>query len=161
MGALGEFVAAIAVLVTLVYLALQIRQTKLAVSANIHQALNDVSIHLYTTVASNESLAAAFVGANSSEQNLTPTQALQFRALGMAMIRNAENMYYQHTIGLLSEERIRSSAFALKDYYRSSPYFVDIWISSKESVRSDFCDWMDHFLNDDEPGVTAAQRFSD
>ena len=150
LGSLGEFIAAIAVLVTLIYLALQIRQTKLAVSANTHQALNDVSIHLYTTVASNESLAAAFVGANSSERNLTSTQALQFRALGMAMIRNAENMHYQYTKGLLSEERIRSSAITLQDYYRSSPYFVELWTSSNANVRSDFREWMDDFLNDDE-----------
>ena len=161
LGALGEFVAAIAVLVTLVYLAVQVRQTKLAVSAGSHQALNDISIHLYTTVAANESLAASFVGANSSEQTLTPTQTLQFRALGMAMIRNAENMHYQYTIGLLTEERIRSSALTLKEYYRTSPYFFDLWASSKENVRTNFGDWMDEFLNEDDPGGTFVQRFSE
>ena len=161
LGALGEFVAAIAVLVTLVYLAVQIKQTRLAVSANTHQALNDVSIHLYTTVATNESLATAFVGAASREQTLTPTQLLQFRALGMAMIRNAENMHYQHTLGLLSDERIRSSAMTLKEYYRASPYFFDLWMSSKESVRGDFRDWMDLFLNEDDSGGNIVPRFTD
>jgi hypothetical protein len=116
LGAIGEFVAAIAVLVTLVYLAVQIKQTRLAVSANTHQALNDISIHLYTTVASDESLATAFAEANAPEKTLTPTQVVQFRALGLAMIRNAENMHYQYSIGLLSEERILTSAVTLKGY---------------------------------------------
>ena len=126
-GALGEFIAAIAVLITLIYLAVQIKQAQLAVRANTYQALNDISVHLYTTAATCETLANAMAASINEEVELTDTQILQCRSFWTVMIRNAENMHFQFRIGLLGEERIRTSAEVLKRHMKRNKHFQQLW----------------------------------
>ncbi len=143
MGALGEFIAAIAVLITLIYLTVQIKQTQLAVSANTHQALNDISIHLYTAVATCESLATALAASVNEEVELTETQITQCHSFWTAMIRNAENMHFQFKIGLLGEERIRISAEVLKRHMKRNKHFRQLWNSLDMSLRPEFKVWIE------------------
>lgn len=147
-GAIGEFVAAIAVLVTLIYLAVQIRQTQLAITANTHQALNDISIHLYTSAATSESLANALAASLKEEIELTDTQIQQCRGFWSAMIRNAENMHYQSKIGLLEEERIRASAAVVKKLMKKNLHFQQHWKSIEEGLTPDFKKWMNSMFRD-------------
>ena len=142
-GALGEFIAAIAVLITLIYLAVQIKHTQLAVSAHTHQALNDISIHLYTTAATCETLANAIAASVNEDVELTDTQILQCRSFWTAMIRNAENMHYQFKTGLLGEERIRISAEVLKRHMKRNKHFQQLWNSLDMSLRPEFKVWIE------------------
>jgi hypothetical protein len=148
LGALGEFIAAIAVLITLIYLALQIRQTQRAVSANTHQALNDISIHLYTTAVSSDSLANALSKSNMGEEELSSTELYQCTGFWTAMIRNAENMHYQYEMGLLEEERIRVSSEIIRRLMLRNQHFSRLWTSLESSLREKFVDWMESIFEE-------------
>lgn len=143
LGALGEFVAAVAVLVTLIYLALQIRQTRKAVSASAHQAVSDISIHLYTTASSNVSLAAALAKSNLPDATLSNTERYQCTAFWTAMIRNTENMYHQYEIGLLTEERIRVSTEQLRRLMARNAHFQRLWKSLAPTLRRNCRIWIE------------------
>jgi hypothetical protein len=151
LGSLGEFIAAVAVLITLVYVALQIKQTQIAISANTHQALNDISIHLYTTLASNAQLAEIIDKTNSVEARLSRAEVHQVNAFWTAMIRNAENMHYQFEVGLLEEERIQASAVILRRLGLTNTYFQHLWKNLRPALRTDFVDWMEALLKRESP----------
>ena len=112
LGALGEFVAAIGVLVTLIYLAVQIRQTKKVVMAQAFQhrseALQDISMRL----AESESLSAisarlraqGWPANEEAYQQLPESEQEQYRNFLTAHLHRMTNLIHQYDEGLLTEK---------------------------------------------------------
>ena len=142
LGAIGEFVAAIAVLITLIYLVVQIKQTQTAIAANTNQALNDISVQLYMAASTSESLAEALALSLQDDAKLTNTQYQQCRGFWTAIIRNAENMHYQFGLGLLEEQQVLASTEVHRRLLRSNTHFQKLWKALETSLRPEFRDWM-------------------
>ena len=100
MGALGEVIGAIAVVVTLVYLAAQIRQNNRLLSSGSRQALvaNDV-----TSLSANIHFPEVFARYVSREP-LSPEDQLRLSFMFALDLRNREFEYFQYVNGLLDEE---------------------------------------------------------
>lgn len=143
LGAIGEFIAAIVVLITLIYLAIQVKQTQLAVSANTNQAINDISIQLYLTAASYEPLASALALSFQDGSMLNDTQYQQVRGFWSAIIRNAENMHFQYRKGLLDEAQVIASTEILRRLMRRNAHFRKLWGSLGAGLRPEFRAWME------------------
>jgi hypothetical protein len=124
LGALGEFVGAIAVVVTLVYLAIQIRQNTQAMAesrrlalAQTYQmradALQDMLVH----AAESEHIGpiiTKLVDAGYPEDvlsldALTTVELGRFRQWQIAQQTHWDNMFYQYQQGFLDEEYYRDS----------------------------------------------------
>ncbi len=152
LGAIGEFIAAIVVLVTLIYLAIQVKQTQLAVSANTNQAINDISIQLYLTAASCEPLANALALSFQDGAKLTNAQYQQVRGFWSAITRNAENVHFQYRKGLLEEAQVIASTEILCRLMRKNPHFRKLWDSLGTGLRPEFRDWMDERIESKKNG---------
>lgn len=119
LGALGEFVGAIAVVTTLVYLAVQIRQNTHAMEENKRLALAqtyqmraDALAGMLTQAATSEQLGSIIVKLVelgypenlAAFDQLTPTELGRFRQWQIAQLSHWDNMFYQYQQGFLDEE---------------------------------------------------------
>ena len=119
LGALGEFVGAIAVVATLVYLAVQIRQntrameeTKRLALAQTYQLRAEALASMLTQAATSEQLGAIIVKLVEAGypddlsvfEQLTATELGLFRQWHIAQRTHWDNLFYQYQQGFLDQE---------------------------------------------------------
>ncbi|MEZ5572271.1 MAG: hypothetical protein R3E64_09620 [Halioglobus sp.] len=98
-GAMGEIVGALAVFLTLVYLAIQIRQNTNATRAASHHAVTDALNQLNLSLAENEEVARIWVSGMNDRSSLTDIQRERYDALLRAYMHACDTMYYQAQVG--------------------------------------------------------------
>ena len=98
-GAMGEIVGALVVFLTLVYLALQIRQNTHATRAASHHAVTDALNQLNLSLAENEEVASIWVSGMNDRSSLTDIQRERYDALLRAYMHACDTMYYQAQVG--------------------------------------------------------------
>ena len=99
-GAVGEVVAALAVVVTLVYLSTQIRQNNKLLRSGSRQALVANDIASLTANLQNPDVFVKLV----SSQSLSSEDQLRLSFMFALDLRNREFEYFQYVNGLLDEE---------------------------------------------------------
>ena len=116
-GAIAEVCGALAVLMTLIYLAVQIRHQNQVARAQVHQQRADSIIHLTASYLNSEENLSLFHKITSNG-GLKPTDLLeseQFRArMILTPLRaNLENTYEQYRNGFISEEHYQDVTIPL------------------------------------------------
>ena len=96
LGSLGEFISSVVVVVTLIYLALQIRQNTHATRATSHHAITDA---LNLTLATNNGAAKIWHAGMHDRAALDEVQRDQYDALIRAYMHVCDTMYYQAQVG--------------------------------------------------------------
>jgi hypothetical protein len=98
-GATGEIFGALVVFLTLVYLALQIRQNTHATRAASHHAVTDALNQLNLSLAENEEVASIWVNGMKDRSSLTDIHRERYDALLRAYMHACDTMYYQAQVG--------------------------------------------------------------
>ena len=98
-GAIGEIVGAVAVFVTLVYLAIQIRQNTAQSRASSHHAISDSLNQLNILFGQSTEVSALFLAGLEDRSSLTDAQRWQFDSLMRAYFHVCETMYFQAEVG--------------------------------------------------------------
>lgn len=108
-GAIAEMVGAAAVVASLIYLAVQIRQNTAATRAQIHQARSDQAQDALMFVAGSAEFASLLAkldvdGAPDPNrlEELSNEERIRFRFYCGAVLQRLENMYYQYQKGFLA-----------------------------------------------------------
>ena len=101
-SAIGEIVGAIAVVVTLAYLAAQIRQSTQVARSTARQAITQTTIDAVSDLVHDRELAQAFLD-DLAGKELPPADALRILGRSYVNLRNWENIHYQYMVGMLSE----------------------------------------------------------
>lgn len=130
LGAIGELVGGGAVIVTLLYLAVQIRQnTKAIQSSSFHGVTNSFN-EINNLLAHDESLARIFRIGMEDLDNLTDDEKVRFGFIYMSPFRVFETIYFQRESGTVDprlwEAEKRSIQFLLRGagsraWWRSNP----------------------------------------
>jgi hypothetical protein len=102
-GAICEIVAALGVIISLVYLANQVRQNTRIARAQTRQALADGAQALSSDWIEVDG-AALLMRRHMEGERLDPPDALRLQARAYRDFRFFENAYYQYTEGLLTSE---------------------------------------------------------
>lgn len=110
LGSLGEFVAAMATLATLVYLAIQIRKNTAAVRARSHQAVSDAFIDLNAWIARDPTVARIFRIGAANLDDLSEDEQVRFSFMLLSVFHAYETTYYQHRVGTLDKQLFESIA---------------------------------------------------
>ena len=100
-GAIGEVAGAIGVIVTLLYLSIQIRQNSKMMKANSKQSISEASQQLIYRMADEAELMEKFLFTASE---LTPVERRKAWFLMRAMLRGYESQVFQHEVGLLDDD---------------------------------------------------------
>jgi hypothetical protein len=149
LGNIGDFVGGIAVIVTLIYLAVQVRHntrsTKLASMQSTMLAAQNVGI----LPAQDRGLARVVRLGMTTPDALDDDEFQQFRYFLMSMLRVHEDMFVQHKAGVIDDETWLARASSLKTIF-STPGGRKIWDASN-AYRADFLAWMNSQLDRDRP----------
>ena len=101
-GAIGEVVGAIGVVVTLGYLAVQIRQNSKVVRSSTRQAISTMQSEMSFRVAENPDLLAAAMLLDG-EAPADPAEEFRFTLMQRGVYRVYENQYHQHEDGTFDD----------------------------------------------------------
>ena len=122
LGNYGEFVGAIAVVLTLFYLALQVRHSKQATEANtrsidenrkvamaqIYHARSAESAAHYRTLAESEYIPVRLKFNESGIDSLSAEELARLRFQELCNLQRMDSTFYAHQLGLLDEEYYQS-----------------------------------------------------
>ena len=119
-GAIGEILGAIAVLATLVYLAVQIRQNSRFVQAATYHSTSRARNEFNFAVATTPELSALLIRAGDKSTTLDAEEQQRFDALMWGLFNLFEDSFVQHTHGLLTRESWELTRWALAGQLTSS-----------------------------------------
>ena len=149
LGNIGDFVGGIAVIITLIYLAVQIRDntrsTKLASMQSTMLAAQNVGI----LPAQDRDLARVVRVGLTTPEELDDDEFQQFRYFLINMLRVHEDMFVQHRAGVVDDETWMARASSLRTIF-SMPGGRRVWDSSN-AYRADFQAWMESQLRREDP----------
>ena len=104
--AISEIIGTVAVVISLIYVGLQIKQSTIVARSTARQAVTELMLQSSTNLVDDATLAAAFIKDLKGEQ-LDPVDRLRLFGRAYAAMRNWENMHYQYRTGMLTEDEWR------------------------------------------------------
>ncbi len=128
LGNIGEFVGAIGVIVSLVYLATQIRQNTKAVRSNTSQAITDSRVEFLSSISDNPEVARMFFSGLSDLDSLGPDERSRFAIMMARFIATMENYHYQHLRGAMDQEQWTRMLGILR-WFMSTPGGQAWWLN--------------------------------
>ena len=150
LGAIGEIVGAVAVLVTLGYLALQIRQNTQSVRSSTFQAaIRDMAENIDHLVRDPELNRIWHVGIHDLE-SLSTEDRHRFAAYMTSVLRRYENLVYQTHPGTLDPDAWEGVRANLKNTL-SHPGTVVWWKRARHLFNRQLQDFVDMELSAEEP----------
>ena len=136
LGNLGELISAIAVVISLVYLAVQIRQNTKTLRASTYQAVLDSSRADNALVLVHPHLERVYRVGRRDPTALTDEERPLFRHLLAQLLLNHEALFLQHQHGTIDEDLWRRRQVALQAFV-SQPG-VRQWWAGSALVRRNF-----------------------
>lgn len=135
LGNIGEFIGAVGVVVSLIYLALQLRHNTSSVRAASFNSMVQNSIRLLEHGFRDSEFAAFLDRAESDPDNLDPASKLRWDSYMTAVFRHYGNLVYQDRVGALDNQMWESYRRDLKEHLRS-PAWTD-WFRDHQVVFSE------------------------
>ena len=135
LGNYGEFLGAIAVVVTLGYLAYQIRQNTIVARSSIRQGITQTYINQIADLVVNRELAEIFTDSTRGNE-LDYVDRFRLQARCLIELRRFEDAHYQYSTGMLEDDEWRGFRQNLKnalslDMYRASWEAEGTWYSDR------------------------------
>ena len=132
-GAVGEIIGALAVLLTLIYLAMQIRQNT---STNHANALNQILTEINQLTNHNERYIAYLIKAESGEK-LSDEEAIHMVEQFLSIMRSLENFWYQYSLGNLTQKQFDDHTCLIR-WTLSLPLARSLWGEIENSFNTEF-----------------------
>jgi len=138
----GELIAAIAVVIFLVFVGLQVRDNTIASEAATLQNSVGYDIELLTDLSANPDLARAFTAYLIGDiEELDETELIQARWHYVAILRHLENLYFQHEAGILSDEVWATREPLILNNIRSAGFGLFLNSSNARGFNGQFIDY--------------------
>jgi hypothetical protein len=144
LASIGSFVSGVAVMISLVYVALQVGQAKKNQRASIHAARTDRIVNVFMG-STEPSLADAIARGASGDLELSDTQLRQFTNYSWARFFNAEDSFFQFRDGLLHKSAFDSIVRGLK-FTVASPGTRALFKRMRPMFRAEFVEFVDGIL---------------
>ena len=141
LASLGSFVSGFAVLTSLIYLTLQVRQTERNQKSSIRHSRVSRIVELHVALAA-PAVADAWLHGSASPHELTQTELSQFTNLCRAHFFHFEDSFYQREEGLLNDDAFETVVAGVRLLARS-PGFRCAWKVARPNFGGRFRDFMD------------------
>ena len=148
LGSAGEFVAAIATLATLVYLAVQVRQNTKALRATTFQQVSEAMAQNVSHLSDNGELAAIAVKVGSGEE-LEPVERVRYQGLMLMSMRRLESVWLHHRLGSIDSDQIKGFELSLISLI-NVPVALQWWGNAKATFHEEFAEYVDQRLEGDD-----------
>ena len=144
LASIGSFISGLAVLVSLLYLALQVRQAEKNQRAIVQQERVSRSSDQLFRLA-DPALTRAWMKGLKSVDDLTDEEAFQFTLVTTAMLRSVEDAYFQHNLGLLDHASLNNQVNPLRGVLTTASG-VALWKSLRRSYDEGFAAFIDALI---------------
>ena len=141
LASLGSFISGIAVLTSLIYLALQVRQAKRNQQIAIRHSRASRIVELHLALAA-PGVADAWLHGSGSPQDITQTELSQFTNLCRALFFHFEDSFYQREEGLLNDDAFETVVAGAR-FSARSPGWRAAWSISRPNFGGRFPAFMD------------------
>jgi hypothetical protein len=150
LGNIGEFIAAIAVVLSLIYLAVQIRQNTRSVRTASYQSVTDSMSHYLESISRDREAASMFRRGLEDIGKLDDEDALRFVTTLMNVFNNFENLFYQRRKTMIEREFSERWTRVMRWYLRQSGV-VSWWERNKRMFSDTFQAHVDEQLTSITP----------
>lgn len=144
LASIGSLISSIAVLISLIYLALQVRQAEKNQQASIRQGRATRAVDIILA-AGEPSVAQALPKGVAGDAGITPAEFGQFSAIYGAFLASAEDTYLQYKEGLLSEAVFASFSASWRQTL-ANPGVRALWTLRRLGFESGFAAFMDRLM---------------
>ena len=138
---LGQVVGAIGVMITLLYLAIQIRGNTKVVSAQARQAISEFVLRISIFRAEH---ADRFAKLESGAELTDGDRQFQYWS-HVQFLLHAETYFHHHDLGLMPDAHWRPYARYMTKYIQS-PGFKEVWEDIGQGFSEGFVRWLDGLL---------------
>ena len=145
LGSLGELVAAIATVATLIYLALQIRQNTTATRAASFHAVTDARNQVNLSITQSSELARIVVEGTADRSSLSPEDRLRFDYTCLSYVHVVETMHYQASVGAGEKALVEAEERSLLDLL-STPGVREWWLENPYAFGPEFRSYMEELV---------------
>jgi hypothetical protein len=144
-GAVGEVAGAAGVIITLVYLAIQIRQNTKAIRLNTTSSTNEGFRSQAALIGSSIQVAEVYRMGLMEPEKLNLAEGVQFYALLHNQVRGYEEAFYQHTEGAL-DKRVWAGMHGQMLNTSTLPGFKVYWQDRRDWYSSSFQSQVENVL---------------
>ncbi|WOJ95546.1 hypothetical protein R0137_09795 [Congregibacter brevis] len=157
-GAIGEVAGGIVVIVTILYLARQIRENSRIAKAESQRALLETA-QIWAPIATTPGLVTELRKAVQSYESLDPDSQGRFTFMLYPLINRVESAYRMHQQGMIDEDAYLGWMYALAAFLRE-PGLSAWWSDLKQVIGPEFIAALDEILLDEEvPPLSSAWKF--
>ena len=149
LASIGSFVSGVAVLVSLIYLGLQVRQAKLHQQAAIRQGRADRIVTMCFH-GGDPSIADAIAKGYAGAEDITATQLTQYHYLCRGLFYHFEEEFFQHKEGL-ANDAYYASFLAGTARILCEPGLRVQWRQQRDGFVPEFVAFMDKLLEESRP----------
>ena len=149
LASLGSFISGIAVLISLVYLALQVRHAANAQRSETQSSATQRRMDYLMNVTSAD-LAAASLKGGSGDPDISPLQLFQFSLSIQAAWTNWEDEFFQHHDGMFDERRFHLATVVARDMFHF-PGMRALWRTSRMNFHPKFVAHMNRLMQEVTP----------
>jgi hypothetical protein len=162
LASLGSFVSGVAVLFSLIYLALQVRQAKHHQRSLMVQGQTARVIELYAEVIGNGDFARILDKGRDGATDLTSTELLRLSFWYRAIAASREESFLQHKAGLMDDASFESVKAATRLAFSGRGARAH-WMINRATFSSDYAAWVDELLSSipEAPPVDMVKRWSE
>ena len=134
---IAEIIAATLVVVSLMYVGYQIRETRIAVRAATAQARTDLGVQLIMSRYTSD-IAELLTRSLEKPDSLSSTDRFKLKSFFTAHVRHCQNLYYQKEQGLLDEYFSHGIARSTAYWVRNYPWAKEEWDEAQNVVPPQF-----------------------
>ena len=137
LGSIGELIAAVATITTLLYLAVQIRQSVAATRASVAHGQNQMQQSFGQLLAQDADLNRLFFDGLADPTTLDERDLRRLGSILSSQLGNSEANWRYYQEGWLTRN-IWEGQLSYLRWYTQQPGFADYWQEWKSSVSADF-----------------------
>ena len=146
-GAISELIGAVGVIVSLIYLAAQIRQNTKSLRASAYDSITAHAAELNKLIISNTDVAAIIDEGDQDRSSLSVDNRRRYDAVQRIRFRHYDNLHYQYRHGLLEESRWQPLQKALA-YQLQKPGVVSSWGQYGQTLNTEFAEYVESLIQE-------------
>lgn len=140
-----EIVGIAAIVASLIFVGLQMRQTHEIALVTLTQMRSDASRELAVAQIGSEPLLAIEAKINAGEE-LTPYETMTRSLQPFIFFNQFENSHFLYVKGYITEEQWQSDLVAIKYFTATQPTYTQYWETQKHIFRASYVDEIDRSL---------------
>ncbi len=154
LGNIGELVGGVAVVVTLAYLAIQIRQNSRSVRASTNHAITEQLNDLNLRLGLDPGAVDLMMRGAQNREDLQSQERVRHTLLMRAVLGNYQDIYVQFCEGMCDRETWERTKIGLRETV-SVPSFPASWERGKQHCRADFSSEVDALIRATRQGAAS------